>query len=359
MSTDRTPDDDADVNDSLKATGNTPWVAAHVLANFEFSPRAGWITYEFHREDDGEERDRERSPRLDWLPDYDEPIINEELHRRWDELWRVANWAIWWALLCTVLFFAYDRSLGICLSTPLAVTVYWLAMQVPAIRKLDRRRRAAASADGKLTVADLRQCTEVRVVNWWELRKAGFSFVKPQDKYEDPAWRLVGRPFAILQYQSLRIPVIRKHRGKHELHTQNCVRIAATCHLIEVGEKGAQSPFGILLFSDSYDVYVVPNSPRNRFLFYNALQAARELILKGRAGDLPDEPTGNQCCNCPFGLPLVYKPGKTDAHLTILPATLKRVRGVDGREYHSICGDRFQWVPPHIKAKEKGLRDDG
>ena len=48
--------------------GQPPWVNVHVLSETIFCRRAGLLAYELREDDDGQERDLDRPPRLDWLP---------------------------------------------------------------------------------------------------------------------------------------------------------------------------------------------------------------------------------------------------------------------------------------------------
>jgi hypothetical protein len=51
----------------------------------------------------------------------------------------------------------------------------------------------------------------------------------------------------------------------------------------------------------------------------------------------------------------VYRPGETESKKFGQKLTPRVVTAKDNRGYHSPCGDRFDWIPPHAKAGEKGL----
>ena len=84
---------------------------------------------------------------------------------------------------------------------------------------------------------------------------------------------------------------------------------------------------------------------------------ARAVVRKSREEvSFPLAPRGSQCEHCPLGRPRVHRLGETEhatreEMLPVVPA-----RGRDGRAYHSFCGDRFHWIPPHERAKEKELK---
>jgi hypothetical protein len=75
-----------------------------------------------------------------------------------------------------------------------------------------------------------------------------------------------------------------------------------------------------------------------------------------KEGLIPDLPTRARICHdCQLGRPRVYKKGITDKHLDGQKYPAHRTRGEDRTVYHSICGDRFGWVPPHDRAIAKEL----
>jgi hypothetical protein len=148
--------------------------------------------------------------------------------------------------------------------------------------------------------------------------------------------------------------VVRKHRGKHELRSQNRARVAAYCHLVESVERG-QAPFGVFMFAGSYEVHIVPNSPSNQRLLSRTLEQACKVLEEAQAGKLPEAAPANCCRECPLGKPRVHRVGVTDKHLGVIKGAYTPRTGIDGCEYHSVCGDRFEWCPPHRRAEEKGL----
>jgi hypothetical protein len=183
-------------------------------------------------------------------------------------------------------------------------------------------------------------------VNWWSLLKTGFEVLEYEDPHEDPSLRLSGRPWRVLRDGSMRIPVFRKRNGKPELKGQHYARMAAYCHLVEVAEDKS-APYGIVLFADGYSGVTVPNSDNNAELFFDGLKRARQTIRSLRADPQgPDEPhdTG-RCLRCPHGYPTVCKQSEAK----------RPTQGTNGRLYRSPCGERFDWVPPHEVAAEKGI----
>jgi hypothetical protein len=285
---------------------------------------------------------------LDWLPDFDERLIDEALRQKWNEVYWVLNLALWWSVICLVVMFAFDLVLGLCLAAPILAVACWLAIHVRSILVLQSRRRAFLRAPPAIPIENLGQTEQV--VNWWQLRKAGFSVIKPQEPNIDRDARLGGKPYLILMHQETRIPVFRKHRGKREVHDQHRARIAGYCHLLESQER-ARSPFGVILFAGTYEAVLVPNDRRSWSIFREGLLLARRVITDAEQGEWPEPPLHNQCRGCPLGYPRRDGQSPELARGAYTPR-----RDAQGREYHSICGDRFMWMPLHEVAVEKQLR---
>jgi hypothetical protein len=197
---------------------------------------------------------------------------------------------------------------------------------------------------------------QIREVNWWSLRKAGFDCLKPVDVLRDPDERLAGRPWRILtKGTTVRIPVIRKHRGDRVWRPQHVVRIAAYCRLIETCE-GGQAPFGVLMFAGSYDCWIIPNTALAQSQFEQALARTREFLSVHEKGKfVPAAPTDNRCDGCHLGEPRVYASGQTDTIVSGNCIAPLLTRGAYRRLFHCPCGDCFNWVPPHEDAIRLGL----
>lgn len=350
------PDESPEV-DRLCADSNTPEISVYVLSQMMFCPRAGLLTQEKIEHglmiDNGDDAQEDRSPRLDWLPDYDENLIQEQIDERVNVLTQVAPYAIVYTIAWFFVIYFF-RGLGLVLAAPIAVFLYWLWERLQKIRELSKRITAFDRADNNLKISDLGR--EERTVNWWSLRKTGFSVDRPPEPNRIPEWKLSGRPFLVLSYQGMRIPVFRKHQGRTGVFPSNRGAIVGYCQLFEKCEN-ARSPFGIMMFADTYDVVIVPNNRANQLLFEEGFLQAREILRQVALGLALGEPTRNQCHGCPHGKPLVYVPGTTDAHIGELPGSLQLVGSSKRKErYHCVCGDRFGWVPPHERAVAMELR---
>ena len=143
------------------------------------------------------------------------------------------------------------------------------------------------------------------------------------------------------------------------MRRQHYIRIAGYCQLIEHCER-AQSPYGLVLEQGSYVARVVKNTQTNQRLLREALYKAREVIhLAVTHGKEPSAPKSlGRCQECPIGFPRTHRAGKTELVIDGEEQQIRRLRGRDGRIYHSKCGDRFWWVPPSLRVTLKRLVRD-
>lgn len=336
----------------MAASPSTPKIGVYVLSEFAFCPRAGLVAFEQDREDMGEAPGP--TPRLGYLPDYSVQLIEEGINQSWNRIWGVLTLS---PIVGLVLFWTYlfgNPEAAIILAVVLAGwLLVWLVKQLKNVAELKKKLDAAQAAAPKKPDPNL---AVSQSVHWWSLLKAGFAFrdyVKPHD---DREWNLIGHPWGVLESGATRIPVFRKLDGKEELHHQHTVRMAAYCRLMEACQ-GGRAPYAIILFGDGYDGVTIPNTNANRATFEQALAQARRVLASVESDQLvPEQPANLTICSgCHVGEPRVYREGESETVLrgeTWIPMTKA---GVDGRSYHSRCGDRFHWVPPHNQAKELKL----
>lgn len=342
-----------DVEPGRGGLGRSPReVSVHVLSEGVFCPRAAVLALESGR-DNGEDEPL-LGPRLDEFADYDEHRFVEELHAAWGEVRFWLTLLAPAALLVVGVWWLVSPIWGVIVSLPLfrLGSRLWVTGKriVALVRQLDM---FDAAPGGDIDLAP----QEIREVNWWSLRKAGFDCQKLVDPHRDPVEGLVGRPWRVLtKGTTLRIPVIRKHRGERVWRVQHVVRVAAYCRLIKSCELG-DSPFGVLMFSGSYDCLIIPNSIGAESQLEKAFKHVQELLSVYEGGKfIPREPTDNRCNGCHWGKPCVYVAGKTDTILNGKPVIPLRTRAGE-RYFHSACGDRFQWVPPHDDAVALGIAE--
>lgn len=333
-------------------SSNLEEVRVHVLSEHVFCPRAAVLAMESG--DDNGEEERLLGPRLDGFEDYDEQRFAEELHISWKQFCFWFTLLAPTALLILVVWRFSTPVWGALVSLPCLYVIHRLWQVGVRIVALGRDRAAFVAADS--SEVDLTS-DQIRDVNWWSLRKAGFDCHKPQDAYVDLAERLIGRPWRVLtKGTTLRIPVIRKHRGERIWRPQHVVRIAAYCRLIETCELG-DAPFGVLMFADNKECLIIPNSNVAKFQFEKALEDAREfLAVSKRSKLIPPMPTDNRCCGCYWGMPREYVKGETETVLNGNPVKPLLTKA-NKRYYHCPCGDQFGGVPQHDDAIALGIAE--
>jgi hypothetical protein len=323
----------------IAANHQTPWIGVHSLTEFMFCPRAGLLAYE--TDDTGGQVER---PNVRYLPDWNLAAIQQS---RREATIRLSISSIALTLLALMGGFQFQQLSG---ARQLLLLVCIAMLGVAAWRqmrlfcRLTARVRAAKQAVPMMPDAEN---TDRESVSWWSLLAAGFESVQYKEALRDERLRLAGRPWRVLRNGSLRIPVFRI-TGEPRLRRQHFARIAAYCHLLETCE-GCRSPYGVAIFAGTYDGLTVRNSPGSRKAFHDGLVLARSVVRQSKQR-APAMPTNRNCClRCPHGYP------RTQAKRPFRALTGYARRGTDGRFYNSVCGDRYQWVPPHEKAIRKRL----
>lgn len=329
----------------------TPALTVRAVSEQVFCPRAAVLTLESEKS----EEEPQLGPKLDFFVDYDEHRFVAAVETLWGKL-RLCVTLLAPAVLLIYVVWRLSSPIWTAVATLPACLA--LAMLWDTLRQLIttvRERRGFERAP----VVDLKEPpTQVREVNWWSLRKAGFDCLKPEGIYEDPVARLRGQPWRILTKDTVtRIPVIRKHRGKAAWGPQHRVRLAGYAHLIEEFER-ASAPFGVLMFAGSYDCVLIPLDSAAHAELRQAIEETRESIqidTSGRAM-LPFPPE-SRCRGCAHGKPTLESAQPRRDGRVPPPEFRTRAAGStnDKVGYRSPCGDRFRWVPPHEEAKRLGL----
>ena len=314
-------------------------IGVHALSEFVFCPRAGLLARESGPGDTGEEQPS-LGPRLDGFHDYHEQRFTEEIHAA---IGAARMWLTCLAPALLLVFIVWNVVSpfgGLVSSLPAVYVTALLWDAILVIATLVRERSVLRNAPAISVELAPKEITKI---NWWTLRKAGFDCVRLRDAHRDEA--LIGKPWRLLiKDTQWRIPVIRKHRGEPTWGPQHVVRAAAYCRLVERCE-GGRAPFAILLFANSYDGVVIPNTPEHQRQLDRALEEfdrAAERSDQGQA--IPPAPTDDRCRGCGWGEPVsVHVPTVLNGQ-TIPPL---KIEGIARGEWHCACGDQFRWTPPH------------
>ncbi|PHQ36977.1 sensor domain-containing protein [Rhodopirellula bahusiensis] len=326
----------------LDADEADPHVTASTLAEYTFCPRAGVLTHEGSFSDPEEEL-----PSLALLPWYEQAAIEEAYTHALYVLFAFPVGLVAAVVILSLMLLGNPVYPLLLIGLVLGWTIFaWRAFR--RWREIGNRRLAAQLAN---------ECNPVpgkntfQPVDWWGLLLAGYEVRRPQAALHDERWKLSGKPRRILDKGTMSIPVHRIRKPEGPVLPQHIVRVMAHCHLIEATE-GANSPFGIVLFGNTYQGMTVPNTNEHRERFYTALERVRAMIIESDAGERqPPEPvTGNVCSSCHFGHPRsIAHEDKTMRYEEPLDPVLFH----NGKKaFHCDCGDRFNWKPKHDRNRK-------
>ncbi len=326
----------------LEAADDDPEVTASTIAEYTFCPRAGILTHEGGFSDPEEEL-----PSSALLPWYKREAIEEAYIHAVYTLFAMPVGLVVTFVIVTLMM----RGHALYFPAVLLLVAIWLFFAVKAFwnwRDIGHRRLAALLAT---------ECNPVpgknafQPVDWWGLLLAGYEVRRLEDPLKDERWKLSGKPRRILDKGTMSIPVHRIRKPEGPILPQHIVRVMAHCHLIERTE-GADSPFAVILFGNTYQGMTVPNTAENRARFYTALERARAAIIASDNGERqPPEPiTGNACSACHFGHPRpVALEDKTMRYGEPLDPVLLHN---GSKVFHCDCGDRFHWKPKHERTRK-------
>lgn len=331
------------------------WIGVHVLTEFVFCPRAGLIAHDSKADDSGDEY--WLRPNLDFQPCYELLHIEHQLQQQLNQFWWSCGILVLLLLAAgTAFLLQYFRWM-----IPPGLALLFLSVRMrdqlnAVLRSLELRREALAPRGAE---PDPRHDTP-QAVNWWQLLQAGFQSVSYPEPLRDESLRLAGRPWRILRKGDWRIPVFRtwpqREMARPQLYPQHFVRMEAYGHLLEHCE-GGETPYGVILFGDSFDGMTVPLDAAGRQRFHEALSQAHSILRqsKQQPQKLPPAPARSWCLGCPHGVPRIYRSGASDVRRNRMVLNPYLAPGLDQKTHHSVCGDWFQWIPPHDSAVRLGL----
>lgn len=326
-------------------------LSVETLAQIVFCARAGVIAHELSLEEESEEVAQHFN--LDYAPRFHLAGIEEALNRLTTSL---ARWG--WAGAATLVAAGLAFVIGfqlvlIPLGFALMVISWIAAKRINRIVELSDWRGAARDAVPKEPGPTAEQHQRI---NWWEVLAAGFDSISAREPYRDDERVLKGKPWRVLRKGSLRIPVIRASNNEQQGAPlpHHAIQVAAYCRLLRVCE-GFESPYAILLFGDSWEGLAVADTEVLQTSLGDAVKVGAELLADAKSHDPPAPRDRLVCAACRFGRPVVYRVERGSPWW----ADNGRVHGVpkNGRTFHSCCGDRFDWTPPHAKAERLKLTE--
>lgn len=341
---------DSDLHRSSRFDSTIPAVSVHVLGEHVFCPRAAQLAVESKREE--EEEVRPLGPRLDWFGDFDERRFAEALHLAWREFWICLTFLTAATMVAFAVGYATTWFWGWLASLFAVALLMKLWHALLGVIQVVRERSALL---GATPVEIDPHFTDIRPVNWWALRRAGYDCRLPQEKNYDSEECVAGKPWRILvKDNTIHIPVIKK-LGDHSYGKQHIVRLAAHCRLMEACEN-ARAPFGVLIFSGSSECVLFPYGESAKLELADALHEVREFLMQVANGTFKmPHPTDRRCSGCHHGRPRSYIVGISETVLNGLRLLPRLGKSAKGGRYHCTCGDRYDWVPGHRSAITLGI----
>jgi hypothetical protein len=141
-----------------------------------------------------------------------------------------------------------------------------------------------------------------------------------------------------------------------KIYPQHFIRMAAFCQLVlESLGAGVECPYGVILFGDGFDGVAIPFTPTRRDEMVRALEQARDAIHRTRYGSGLKPEAAHVCAKCHYGRPKRHEANETDHVCNGKTLILVPAIAPDDKVFHSLCGDRFRWLPPHETVEEMEL----
>lgn len=346
--------DNSSVATSPDGEIHEPRLGVYVLTEFVFCHRAGLCAHETEREEEDD------SPALSFFsfnPLYSLPEIEAALQRAvTDTTWFVGGAALS-ALVSVLLSLWIDKLIGVAgLFGVLWFLTFAVQRCIHAFR-LNHQRNQALAGQHREPNPNL---SDVQAIHWWDLIRAGFETQTFQDPMLDSELNLQGKPFRFLRRGNIVIPVWRMRNYDGRLFPQHYVRMAAFCHLtMKSFGAGVECPYGVILFGNELEGIAIPYTPQRRADFLEAVRSARQAIEETSRRRDPSPPDSSLCAGCPYGKPRIEIPGETDNICNGVPLPVVPAYDANQQRFHSLCGDRFRWLPPHADVEERDLRSHG
>lgn len=323
----------------LQASDEDKWISVRTVSQHLFCSRAGVITHEGRQEDSGFEG---RPIRLGYLPRYDLREI-EAAVGKWltATVIGAAAGTVLVAMLCLAAWLLDPRLIVVAAAILLALgigAIFAMSMLFILVGRLTSAKQAQPDEP------EFTSSTAV-FVDWWGLRSAGFELQEWPGLLKKDNWRLSGKPWAVLVRGRQRIPVFFDTSDRVRLEKKHYARMAAYCLLLE-SEAQVESPFGVILRPGSTTAEAIPSTAEATGALADGLEEVRKSLASVAENRLFVTPATPQlCAACPLGKlqPIDELPSPPNG-VTRMP--------VDTRQgpKDSVCGSRFQWIPPHKSA---------
>ena len=352
-------DSTAAVNDLAEslADSTAPRMGVHTISEIQFCKRAGLMVIDQKSNDEGSEF--EPAPALGGLPTHDVEAIKQAISVVRQQLRIPIAWNIAWmiVLLCGVVTRGIPALL--LFGTAQYYSFQWLLSLLRDYQFL--RSRLLQAENAAIREPDWTNPVP-QPINWWCLIRAGFVSVEKRRPFEDSLIGVSGRPWRVLSRGSRGIPVLRinedlkspDRQRNGELHRNQMARVGAYAYLISRLER-ADVSWAIVLFGRSDEGVAIPLTDPVWNAFKSAVLTARRVVAESRRDPTMIPAVNGRttvCSGCPFGKPqrVVNSSAFRESQNPLFVTQTS-----NGVPYHSDCGDRYRWVPPHQDAIQLGL----
>ena len=327
-------------------------INVHALGKFKFCHRAGIIAHESKQVEDSD--DWEEIPKLNYLPVFDIAKLDEILKETTKQLTQstVALLVLISFLICLCYFgFLY---LAICVMLPIFLFGRKAKIHYDECSEISRRLKDAKDARSA-HLGD--PSAGIRKISWWGLLNNGeFTANVPQASFQSISRGLAGKPARIVSHHQERIPVVLHQDEIEQPKDYHLIRLAAYSLLIEENQRGSVVKWGIVLNPTTMRGLAIPISEDLKKETEIQLASFKAGIFESNNGTDAVAPPESFCLSCPYGQPKPVKRSLSEFKLgdSSLPINVKRAN--NGKAYHSLCGDRFFWLPPHAQTIDLGIK---
>ena len=350
---------------SAKAISPT-MIGVHTLSESVFCPRAGIISHQQGKPDSGIDTG---FVDLSYSPDYDVILMRQELR---EIVKRVENFSLGLigGTLATILFsLSLKPFLGLLSLVVLAAAATFIVPRLYAsVMRYRHIKKRLVDFEQKQKQRPQLHDTGVELIPWYSLLKY-FDAEKCHDILKDKELGIQGTPWKLLHHNQVTIPVFfcrppksaaeRSNDPTRWLKKQHFVRMRAYCHLIEKNTN-QHSSCGVILFAGSLDAVAIKfwqdeNAERQ---LKESVAIARRTLEDFKEVGTVGVPSASPCVRCHFGFPKLYRLDEATVQKNgkPVPPNLHKVRvGRKQKTRHSVCGDFFDWTPPHDRAVELNL----
>ena len=341
-------------------------LGVHTLSEFVFCPRAGVISQELNNNDSGVDTG---FVDLSYSPDYDIVLAKQQFSQIGKRFEKFSFGLLGATLTTAILGTAIKPFLGIlCLLIIVPTVLFFLPRLYRDFLSYRHLRKQIALYDQEnKRLPDLKD-PATETIPWYSLLKS-CDVEKCHDLLKDEELGIEGKPWKLLHCGNVCLPVFfcRKPVAASEsendpvawLKKQHSVRMKAYCHLIEKN-TGKHSSCGIIVFAGMMDAVAIKfwNNEAAQRQLDDALEIARADLEEFERSEKVGVPAEYLCHQCHLGRPKNYRlePGVARRDGIEIRAKLHKAK-VDGkkRTLHSVCGDLYQWTPPHKTAVELKL----